>query len=71
MVDRAYECWVHVPTDELWAVWLEKDVVVRACGPLDARDIIAAILPHLPYKEQDAGWIQRTRANFRRAPLER
>ena len=71
MADRTYECWVHVPTDELWAVWLERDVVVRACGPLDARDIIAAILPHLPYKPQDAGWIQRTRANFRRASLER
>ena len=71
MAHATYELWVHVPTDELWAVTLEQEVVVRACGPLDARDVIPAILPHLPYKQDDAGWIQRGRRNFRRAALER
>ena len=70
MADRTYEYWVHVPTEELWAVTLEEGVVVRACGPLDARDIVTAILPHLPYEQDDAGWIQRGRPNFRRASLE-
>jgi hypothetical protein len=64
-----YEYWVHVPTNELWAVALEKDVVVMACGPLDARDTVSSILPHLPYEVRDAGWIQTARSAFRRVVL--
>jgi hypothetical protein len=64
-----YEFWVHVPTDELWAVAMENATVVQACGPLDPRDTVQSLLPYLPYRADDAMWIERTRANFTRTTL--
>jgi hypothetical protein len=63
-----YEYWTHLPTNELWAVAMNDAVVVRACGPLDPRDTISSLLPHLPYTSDDACWIERSRDTFRRTP---
>jgi hypothetical protein len=69
MENKEHEYWVHVPTNELWAVALEKGTVVGACGPLDARDVVVSVLPYLPYENRDAMWIEGQRPNFRRAEL--
>jgi hypothetical protein len=65
-----YEAWLHVPTNDLWAVALDKDAVVMVCGPVDPREVVSDLLPYLPYRVYDAAWIQQHRAAFRRVCLE-
>jgi hypothetical protein len=62
-----YEFWRQTLTDELWAVVLENGRVVAACGPLDARDMTRAMLPHLPYSEHLGGSVRGNVGSFRPA----
>jgi hypothetical protein len=62
-----YEFWRQIATDELWAVVLEAGRVVAACGPLDARDMTRALLPHLPYSAELGRSVRESVGSFRPA----
>jgi hypothetical protein len=67
---KTYEYWIYEPTRELWAVRLLHADIDALCGPLDARDVIPAILPYLPYDARDVSWARNNRGAFRAAVLE-
>ena len=60
-----YEYWRHTGSREVWAVALDEGEILRACGPLDERDMMVKVLPYLPYRHVDAIWVKENRAAFR------
>jgi hypothetical protein len=59
-----FDYWRHTPTNEIWAVQLIDEGVVRACGPIFEEDITLQLLPYLVYSDIDGRWIEESREDF-------
>lgn len=62
MTMHAY--WRHLPSNELWAVTLQRGAIVGACGPLNEVDMTGGVLRHLPYSVPLGAWVNQNRPHF-------
>jgi hypothetical protein len=64
----SHEYWRHT-CGEYWALQFRQGELWAACGPIAREDIVADLLPHLPYDRRLAHWVTMNRPNLARVHL--